>query len=564
MPLPGLSHWDLMSIEKPARYIGGEVHESQPKPDARLRVCLLFPDMYELGMSNIALKILYELLDRDPEIAVERCFTPWIDLERILRGKHLPLFSLESKTPLHEFDVLGCTLPYELTFTNVLNMLDLGGVPLHAADRRSGPLVIGGGPSTTNPLPMADFFDAFLIGDGEEAFPELCRLLIDAAQQGLSREAQLEKISAVPGYWVPSFPKPVRRRVLTSFSSTPPPLRPIVPHIQAIHNRVPLEIFRGCVQGCRFCNAGYFYRPKRERPASCLQEWADTLLRQTGEDTLGLVSLSTSDYSDLHPLLENLHNARVFPEQTFSVPSLRMDDRTLALLEKTPHIAKGGLTFAPEAGTQRLRDIINKHITEEDILRVISETSGSTYRNVKLYFMIGLPFERDEDIDGIVDLVRKIESVAARRKPRKTLSLSLSGFVPKAFTPFQWAPQLPPAELHRRCVRVCDGLKRSSAKISWRDEFICQLECVLARGDRRVGQVIEAAFRRGCRMDGWGELFQESLWRQAFEDAGLHPEEFTREFPLQDELPWDFIDLHVPKAFLEKEFQAAAALAGGG
>ncbi len=560
--IPGLSHWDLLEVEKPLRYIGGEVNQAAPKPGASLRVCLAFPDVYELGMSNIALKILYEILDGDPRIAVERVFSPWVDFEDLLRRKDLPLFSLETRTPLNSFDILGITLPYEMTLTNVLNLLELGKIALDRDERQEGPIVMGGGPSGANPVPIGRFFDAVLVGDGEEALPEACSVVLAGKRSGHVREDILREISKIEGFWVPRFPGPVRRRVFKGFSGSVPPLRPVVPNIQTVHNRVPIEIFRGCLQGCRFCNAGFFYRPKRERPAEKIAEWSRRILAETGDETLGLVSLSTSDYSRLPELLAMLDSGRRSADQTVSVPSLRMDDKTLALLQSTPNLKKGGLTFAPEAGSQRLRDIIGKRITEDEILRVILATKDSAYRTVKLYFMIGLPFETDSDIAAIPTLIRKMEEVCRRGKIHKEFSISLSGFVPKPFTPFQWAGQDEFGVLREKRVRICEDLKKSRARISWRDEFLCRLEAVLARGDARIGELLVAARRRNCRFDGWGDHFQASEWRESFVETGIDFVDYTKSRTVSEVLPWDFIDFRVPRAFLEKEYRAAASLAG--
>jgi radical SAM family uncharacterized protein len=491
-------------------------------------------------------------------LAVERVFSPWIDLEALLRKKGIPLWSLESKTPLHRFDILGITLPYEMTFTNVLNLLDLGKIPIDRHARQdSHPIVIGGGPSAANPLPLASFFDAFLIGDGEGALNEAGALVAEAKRRQAPRGEILDALASLEGFWVPSRPGSVRRRVCKEFSRLAPPLRPIVPHIQAVHDRVPLEIFRGCMQGCRFCNAGFFYRPKRERQPDQLAAWAQDMMRATGEESLGLLSLSTSDYSCLPDLIARIDDSKVFPEQTFSIPSMRMNQATLALLDANPRLKKGGLTFAPEAGTQRLRNIIGKRITDRDILSVVEATHGSIYRTVKLYFMIGLPFETDRDIDGIIDLVRRIDQVARRMKPRKTISLSLSGFVPKPFTPFQWCEQTDLETLKKRRQRIVNGVAGTGAKVSWREEFLCQLEAVLARGDEQVGRLLSAAHQRGCRFDGWNEVFSAAGWQAAFTDSGIDPAAYTRAFPVDDPLPWDFIDFRTPKAYLQRELQAA-------
>jgi len=372
----------------------------------------------------------------------------------------------------------------------------------------------------------------------------------------------LAAIAELEGFWVPAFPKPVKRRVFKGFGASRPPLKPVVPHIEAIHSRAPLEIFRGCIQGCRFCNAGFFYRPKRERPASVLIECGRSLLANTGNESLGLVSLSTSDYTALPELITGLDKQRMFPDQTLSVPSLRMNDKTLALLETVPELKKGGLTFAPEAGSQRLRDIINKNISEEDILKVVTATRESCYRVMKLYFMMGLPFETDDDLTAIAELVEKIENTARREKIKKDINISLSGFVPKPFTPFQWAAQNDMETLDKKRRLICNAMKKSRARISWRDSYLCQLEGVLARGDERIGALLKAARKRGCRFDGWSEHFRADAWREAFAETGIDPASYTRERPLAEMLPWEFVDFRTPREYFVREYREAAGLAG--
>jgi radical SAM superfamily enzyme YgiQ (UPF0313 family) len=562
--IPGISRWELLSVLKPARYLGGELNQSRPKPDADLRVCLAYPDIYEIGMSNMALKILYSLLDADPRIAVERVFCPWVDFGDLLQRKRVPLFSLETKTPVANFDLLGITLSYEMTYTNVLYLLDLAGIPLRGADRTSGPFIVAGGPSASNPAPMADFFDAILVGDGEEAQTELCELMIRAKADHWSRPQTLQAIAALEGFYVPAFPKPVKRRVFRGFAVSAPPLRPLVPAVESIHDRVTLEIFRGCIQGCRFCNAGFFYRPKRERPVAALKQWAKDILLGSGDESLGLMSLSTSDYSCLHELISGIESEKVFTEQTLSVPSLRMNDKTLAMIKSSSSLRVNGLTFAPEAGSQRLRDIILKKITEADILDVIDAARDAAYRAVKLYFMIGLPFETDADVQAIVELVEKMVRHSRKTGVRKEFSVSLSGFVPKPHTPFQWARQLSPDEMRQRRMIASQGLRKLGIKASWRDEHLCELEGVLARGDQHIGKVLLSAYRLGAKFDGWTEHHKPSAWAAAFAEHGLTPAQFTREFPIQEILPWDFIDIRTPRAFFEKEYQAARQLAESG
>ncbi|MBF0545733.1 MAG: radical SAM protein [Candidatus Riflebacteria bacterium] len=550
-----------MSIEKPARYIGGEWNQTPIKEQADLNICLAFPDLYELGMSNIALKILYEILNKDPKIFAERVFSPWVDFSNLLRKKEIPLFSLESKRPLNQFHLLGITLPYEMTFTNVLELLDLGKIPVLAKERNGFPLVIAGGPSAINPMTISPFFDAILIGDGEEALYEICKITLSAKNSSCSRKEILKEIAEVEGFFVPDFPRPVRRRIFLGFPNFPPPIKPIVSHIESIHDRSPLEIFRGCIQGCRFCNAGFFYRPKRERPPEELTNWALKITENTGDEALGLVSLSTSDYSNLKKLVNNLESRLPYPDSSLNLPSLRMNDKTLELMKVTQKIKKSGLTFAPEAGTQRLRNIIGKNITEEEILKVIEGTRETCFRNVKLYFMIGLPFETDEDLDGIGNLMEKILAFNRRLKLKKEFSISISPFVPKPFTPFQWAPQISGKELERRRHIVLKSLKKIGIKTSWREEFLCSLEAIMARGDEKVGKLIYAAYNRGCHFDAWNEHFKPNKWQEALAECNLSIEEYTRERNFEEKLPWDFIDYRVPRKYFEDEYKRAEKLA---
>ncbi len=556
------NHWELLAITKPARYLGGEANQAVIKDNPDLRVAIIFPDLYELGMSNLAIKIFYEILNNEPNIMAERVFAPWLDFDELLRKKNLPLFSLETGRPLKEFDVLFFTFPYEMTFTNILNILDLGNLELLASKREGLPLVIGGGPSAANPLPMSKFMDGIFIGDGEEGILEICQKVIEHKNSDITKSELKEILSNIEGLWVPEFHKKVQKRVFKGFADSTPPLNPVIPNVRATHNRAMLEIFRGCTGGCRFCNAGYYYSPKRERPAEKLLECTKTILENTGEETLGLLSLSTSDYSQLPELITGLEENKLYPEQNISIPSMRMNDKTINLLNSSSQIRRGGLTFAAEAGSQRLRDIIHKNITEEDIIHVMKTTQSSEYRNVKIYMMMGLPFETQEDIDSISELMIRLDEIARSSRPRKQLNMSLSGFIPKAFTPFQWARQNTIEELIEKRTQVCKELEKRRIQISWRDEFVCQLEGVLSRGDERVGDLILHAFKNGCKFDAWYEGFSKDKWKKAFEDSEIIIENYTSEISIASALPWDFIDFRTPKKFFIDEYKRAAKIAG--
>lgn len=555
-----LTHSELMQVEKPARYLGGETNSVPAKREPALRVCLVFPDLYELGMSNLAVKIFYEQLNLRDDVSAERAFAPWVDFEKLLLKKQLKLFSLESGRPLSDFDVIFVTIPYEMTFTNILNILYLSQIPLRYLQRNHGPLIIGGGPSASNPLPLAAFFDAILIGEGEEAIEEICDCIIKSKKSDLNVTDTRKALSEIEGLWVDQFPKSVKRRVLKSFSCTKAPVNHIVPNVRTVHNRATIEIFRGCAQGCRFCNAGYYYRPVRERKASCLIDASNELLQNTGEEALGLLSLSTTDYSCLAGLIEGLENTRLYPEQTVSIPSMRMSKNTIQMLENTSKIKSTGLTFAPEAGSQRLRDIIRKDITADEIMNVIQIAKGEKYRKIKLYFMIGLPFENDEDILAIADLINKIEKTVRYVKPRRQINVSLSGFIPKPFTPFQWAGQNSIEELKRKRRLVIANLKNT--KCSWREEYLCMLEAVLSRGDKKTSELIEAAWQNGARFDGWNEQFNTEAWEKAFETTKIDSALYTGEKKLDSKLPWSFVDFNTPISYLKNEYLMAEKKAG--
>ena len=578
----------LQSVAKPARYVGGEWNSiTKPLPPEGpdlIRFAFCFPDTYEIGMSNLALRILYDLINKRTDTWCERCFAPWTDMEEQMRSLGLPLFSIESKTPLSEFDLVGFTLQYELSFTNVLNMLDLGGVPLLTADRdERHPLVIAGGPVTYNSEPMADFFDLVLIGEGEEVLPELLDLYSTYKAAGRpDRQAFLLQAAAIKGVYVPSFydvaynedgtvkaiaanrpgvPAKIRKRIIHDLDSVSFPVNGIVPNTEIVHDRMFLEVLRGCPRGCRFCQAGMIYRPVREKSAGTLISQALATEQSTGYDELGLLSLSTSDYSDLAHLTDQLL-CELTPHQTsLSLPSLRLDSFSLELMEKAAKTRKSGLTFAPEAGTQRLRDVINKNISAEDLTNAMKLAFKGGWSGAKLYFMLGLPTETDEDVRGIADLVHSIEALYAglprdQRPRRLELTVSTALFIPKPFTPFQWVAQADTATLQSRVQMLRDRLRSRSVKYQWHDSSTSRLEAVLARGDRRLGPVILTAWRQGRKFDAWDEHFKLQPWLDCMTEAGLDPDFYTsRERPENEVFPWSIIDIGVSDDFLLDEYR---------
>jgi radical SAM family uncharacterized protein len=578
----------LASVAKPARYVGGEwgsTDKAAGGPDLT-RFAFCFPDTYEIGMSNLALRILYDAINKRQDTWCERCFAPWTDMEDEMRQLGLPLFSIESRTPLNEFDLVGFTLQYELSFTNVLNMLDLGGVPLLASERKAGdPLVVAGGPVAYNIEPMADFFDLVVMGEGEDVLGELLDLYRrERALARDDRQAFLLKAATIEGVYVPSFydvayhddgtvasvapnrpgvPASIRKRIIRDLDSVSFPVDGIVPSTEIVHDRMFLEVFRGCPRGCRFCQAGMIYRPVREKSAACLTSQALQMEQATGYDELGLLSLSTSDYSDLASLTDRLLCELTPHKTSLSLPSLRLDSFSLELMEKVSRTRKSGLTFAPEAGTQRLRDVINKNISADDLIQAMRLAFKGGWSGAKLYFMLGLPTETMEDVEGIAALSGAIEDLyrhlPREERPRRLeMTVSTALFIPKPFTPFQWAAQADQQTLQERVQRLRDLLRGHPVKYQWHDMATSRIEAVLARGDRRLGPVIQAAWRRGAKFDAWDDHFRLANWLDSLAEAGLDPEFYTtRERPENEVFPWSHIDIGVSPSFLLEEYRKA-------
>lgn len=582
MALTGIEHI-LPRVEKPGRYTGGEFGAVVKDWDrAEVKVAFAFPDVYEVGMSHLGLQILYHVVNRRPDALMERAFTPWTDMEHEMRERGLPLFALESGRPLRDFDMVAFTLQYELSYTNVLNMLDLAGIPLRGAARTDAdPLIVAGGPCAYNAEPLAPFLDAVFLGEGEEAFDEMLDVLLQHRPRG--REACLAALAEIPGVYVPGFydvayradggieritpnragvPARVTKRIVTDLDRAPFPTRPIVPYLNTVHDRAMLEVFRGCTRGCRFCQAGAIYRPVRERNLSTLMDQADELLRHTGHEEISLTSLSTSDYSRIRPLIEGLVDRYAGQMVNVALPSLRVDAFAVDLAKAVQKVRRSSLTFAPEAGSQRLRDVINKCVTEEDLMATASAAFAAGWQRLKLYFMIGLPTETGEDIEGIADLAYRVaEKGRAAGVPRGRLrvTVSVSSFVPKPHSPFQWEPQAPMDELRARQSQLRRRLKRP-LDFKWHDVETSFLEAVLARGDRRLAPVLERAFALGCRLDGWREHFRYDLWEQAFREAGVDPAAYAyRRYAYTDTLPWEHLDAGVSKKFLALEHRRALA-----
>ncbi|MBR5337298.1 MAG: TIGR03960 family B12-binding radical SAM protein [Lachnospiraceae bacterium] len=581
----------LMQVDKSARYIGNELNSVIKDPsevDVRFAIC--FPDVYEIGMSHLGIQILYDMFNRRDDVYCERVYSPWTDLDALMREKDIPLFALESQDEVRKFDFLGITLQYEMSYTNCLQILDLSKIPLLANERdESFPLVIGGGPCAYNPEPLAMFFDMFYIGEGEVVYDRLFDLYKEHKHKGYHKKEFLLDAANIPGIYVPElysvnynnngtvnsfFPKhdgipfKIRKQVLTDMNSASYPVKPVIPYIQAIQDRMTLEILRGCIRGCRFCQAGMIYRPLRERNPEILKEYAKEMFRSTGHEEISLSSLSSSDYTCLKEVVYFLIDEFQGKGVNISLPSLRIDNFSLDVMSKIQDIKKGSITFAPEAGTQRLRNVINKGLTEDDIIGGATECFKGGWSKIKLYFMLGLPTETEDDMKGIPILANELAKAYYDTVPKEErtgkcqITISTSFFVPKPFTPFQWAVMYKPEEYLRRAGIVNDTMKeqlnRKSMKYNWHEAYTSVLEGVLARGDRKVGQAILNAYKSGCMFDSWTDSFDFSKWEKAFSDAGLDMDFYTtREREEGEVFPWDFIDIGVTREFLLKEWHKA-------
>lgn len=575
----------LLKVQKPGRYVGGELNSViKDKNKVDLRYAFCFPDTYEIGMSHLGMKILYSLVNEREDAWCERVFAPWVDMEQQMRENNIPLYALESGDPVKDFDMIGFTLQYELSFSNVLNMLDLAGVPLYSKERESlTPLVVAGGPCVCNSEPIADFIDVVMLGEGEETTNELLDLLKEHKKKGSTKLEFLCEVAKIDGFYVPALydveynedntiksvtpkytaPKTAVKRVVKDLDKSFYPKAFIVPSIEIVHDRVTAEIFRGCIRGCRFCQAGFIYRPIREKSSDVIEAQCKSLCETSGYDEISLCSLSTSDYTEIEPLLDKLLSWTIDDKINVALPSLRVDNFSDELMQKLTAVRRAGLTFAPEAGTQRLRDAINKNVTEEEVLETAKKAFSGGWTGVKLYFMLGLPTETLDDVAGIAQLGQKVVNAfyANPDKPKGkgvTVNISASSFVPKPFTPFQWEPQDTMEMLEEKQKHLMASVTTKKINISTHFTPTSFLEGVFARGDRRLSKVMEVAWKKGCRFDGWDDQFDFEKWMQAFDECGIDPHFYANRRRSFDEvLPWDHIDYGVSKKFLMKENEKA-------
>ena len=570
----------LPLVEKPSRYLGSEINTVRKDLNrVKLRFALAFPDLYEIGTSHFGMQILYHILNEDPNIAAERVFAPGVDMETLLRNTGRPLFSLESRTPLNCFDIIGFSLLYELNYTNVLTILDLGHIPFLSSERdHTYPIIIAGGPCVCNPEPVADLFDAMVVGDGERVIRQMIAEWLGWQMEGpVDKESLLQRWSRIEGVYIPSFFKvrvdgrgfqileprfseytQVKRAVVEDLNRMPFPDKPIIPYGKPVHDRLRLEVARGCTRGCRFCQAGMIYRPVRERSPEHLMSLTASSIDATGYEDISLLSLSTGDYGCIAPLMERLMVGFASDNVAVSLPSLRADTLTPELMRLIKLVRKTGFTIAPEAGSQRLRDVINKNISEKEIIDTVQDAFRLGWRVIKLYFMIGLPTETEDDLNALVDLVKKLTNIKGPNKQRGKINVSVATFIPKAHTPFQWAPQISLTESTAKINRLYDRLKISGTQFKWQDPRVSRLEGLWARGDRRLSRLLITAYKKGCRFDGWSDKFNYDLWLAAFKEENIDPDFFSaRMRDVSEPLPWDHIDNRVSNSFLRREWENA-------